>query len=81
MTRKPCCKDCPDRHEKCHMECEKYAAFRKELEATKEWLKEKKGDYNSSPGVYYNPNRHRYENKPRGINPKAWKKKLKGGAG
>ena len=80
MITKPC-KDCPDRHETCHMECEKYAEFRKELEATKEWLKEKKGDYNSSPGVYYNPNRHRYENKPRGINPKAWKKKLKGGAG
>ena len=80
MITKPC-KDFPDRHEKCHMECEKYAAFRKELEATKEWLKEQKGDYNSSPGVYYNPNRHRYENKPRGINPKAWKKKLKGGAG
>lgn len=24
------CKDCPDRHQGCHCECEKYKVFRKE---------------------------------------------------
>lgn len=24
------CKDCPDRHESCHGQCEKYQAYRKE---------------------------------------------------
>lgn len=81
MDRKPCM-NCKERHEKCHAECEKYAAFKKDLQARKDWLKEQNGgEYNSSPGVYYNPVNHRYVNKPRGINPKAYKKKLKGGAG
>ena len=75
------CKGCPDRHEKCHGTCERYAAFRAELKDTKDWLKEQKGgEYYASPAIAYNTNRHRYVNKPRGINPKAYRTK-KGGAG
>lgn len=75
------CKDCKERHEKCHADCEKYKAFQAELKATKDWLKEQLGgEYYSSQSVHYNTNMHRYENKPRGINQKAYKTK-KGGAG
>jgi len=28
------CKDCPDRHEKCHMECEKYLNWKDDVKAT-----------------------------------------------
>jgi hypothetical protein len=26
------CKDCPDRHEKCHSACEKYLEYRKQID-------------------------------------------------
>ena len=35
MKKAPC-KDCPDRHQGCHSECEKYIAFRKERDELNE---------------------------------------------
>lgn len=34
------CKDCEDRHEGCHAECERYKVYKNEREAAKKWLKE-----------------------------------------
>ena len=78
MNRKPCM-DCEKRHEKCHATCEDYIAFKEDLKARKEWLKQQNGEAYFSPGMIYNPNLHKFGNKPRGINPKAVKHKLKGG--
>ena len=33
------CKNCPDRHYKCHSECEKYIKFLAENEKRKEYLR------------------------------------------
>lgn len=30
------CRGCPDRHEKCHASCEKYAEYKKQFNAEKE---------------------------------------------
>lgn len=35
MKKAPC-KDCPDRHQGCHSECEKYLEFRKERDELNE---------------------------------------------
>ena len=36
------CKDCPDRHELCHMECERYLEYRKERDRMNEDRKAEK---------------------------------------
>ena len=36
------CKDCADRHEKCHQTCEKYLAFRKDVDKEREHIKQMK---------------------------------------
>ena len=38
MIQSPC-KDCPNRHLKCHSECQKYQDYRKNLEAEKSLIK------------------------------------------
>jgi hypothetical protein len=35
MNKAPC-KDCPNRHQGCHSECDKYIAFRKERDELNE---------------------------------------------
>ena len=40
------CKDCPDRHYKCHSECEKYLKFLAENEKRKEVIRLENNLYN-----------------------------------
>jgi hypothetical protein len=41
LSKSPC-KNCVDRHLKCHSTCEKYLAFRKELDDLREVVEKKK---------------------------------------
>ncbi len=45
------CKDCADRHEACWGKCEKYKAWKSQLDE----LNKKRKEYNSKPFIQYNP--------------------------
>ena len=48
---KPPCKDCEDRFTACHDKCEKYKAWKSQLDEVNKRRKE----YESKPFVKYNP--------------------------
>ena len=67
MIKAPC-KNCPERHEACHDQCQKYIAFRDEKLKQNLWMS-MKNQYSVKPsGAKYNKNMGAYVFPQRGIN-------------
>lgn len=65
MMKAPC-KDCLDRHQGCHSECEKYIAFRKERDELNELKHQENEKYYGRFAKYNRALAKRYEENKKG---------------